>query len=49
MKYKYEFFEENFERGCCDDCPLSYEDEEYTVYCVLHKKFEECPLQEVEI
>lgn len=51
MKYKYEFeADEDFEKGCCYECPLSYEeyDDLGNVHCVLFAHYEECPLVEVE-
>ena len=52
MRYKYEFESDNdFEVGCCYDCPLGYIDwnDDYgDVHCVLHAKYDECPLEKVE-
>ena len=54
MKYRYEFeMNEDFEKGCCYTCPMSYVDwnnfsDFDDVYCVLHKKYDECPLVKVE-
>ena len=50
MRYKYEFEADNdFEVGCCYDCPLGYIDwnEDYDVHCVLHAKYGKCPLEKV--
>lgn len=47
MKYRYTFkTDDNFEKGCCYDCPLSYteyHDRDWEIYCVLHEN--ECPLE----
>jgi hypothetical protein len=52
MKYKYEFEVNNddFEKGCCSDCPLSYVDysDDFNICCVLHARWDECPLKKVE-
>lgn len=51
MKYKYEFeVDEDFEKGCCYDCPLSYtdfDDDDYNPRCVLWIGYYECPLEKV--
>lgn len=51
MKYKYEFEEKNFEKGCCDNCPLTYleydEDYGFLSVCTLNARYDECPLEEV--
>ena len=54
MKYKYEFEVDEligFQKGCCYECPLSYDYENnygYDTCCVLHTRYDECPLEEVE-
>ena len=56
MKYKFEFEAtgawKDFERGCCDECPLAYIGEDlygdYTYNCVLHANYNKCPLEEVK-
>lgn len=48
MKYKYEFYaDDGFEAGCCYNCPLSYidMDNDCDVSCVLHCRYDECPLE----
>lgn len=50
MKYKYEFeAPDGFEAGCCYNCPLSYIDidNDCDVSCVLHFRYDECPLEMV--
>ena len=51
MKYALIKLPNNFEKGCCQDCPLSYtewfDDDEYTDckdVCVLNSRYDECPL-----
>ena len=51
MKYKYEFeAPDGFEAGCCYNCPLSYidMDNDYDLSCVLHFRYDECPLETEE-
>ena len=54
MKYKYEFEVDDssgFVKGCCRECPLSYDYEYeygYDSCCVLYASYDECPLEEVE-
>lgn len=51
MKYKYEFeAPDGFEPGCCYNCPLSYidMDNDCDVICVLHCRYDECPLEKVD-
>lgn len=52
MRYKYEFeADEDFEKGCCDSCPLTYDEETqwgWDTRCVFHASYRECPLEEVE-
>ena len=51
MKYKYEFeAPDDFEVGCCYNCPLSYieMDNDCDVICVLHCRYDECPLVKEE-
>ena len=51
MKYKYEFeAPDGFEAGCCYNCPLSYIDidNDCDVSCVLHHRYDECPLGKVD-
>ena len=48
MKYKYEFeAPDEFEAGCCYNCPLSYIDidNDCDVSCVLHCRYDECTLE----
>jgi hypothetical protein len=52
MKYALIELLDNFEKGCCQDCPLSYtewfDDDGYTDcrdVCVLNSRFDECPLE----
>lgn len=50
MRYKYEFEAvDGFEAGCCHDCPFSYIDwdNDCTPICVLHHRYDECPLEKV--
>ena len=52
MKYKYEFEFEDFEKGDCYGCPLSYQMyndqyEEWNDVCVFGCGYDECPLEEV--
>lgn len=46
MKIKLELeFDDDFERGMCNECPFSYFDyEDYIDYCILHKRYDECPI-----
>ena len=45
-KFKYEFeVDDDFEIGCCYDCPLYNFTEEL---CQIGYRYEECPLKEVE-
>lgn len=51
MKYALIELPDNFEKGCCQDCPLSYtewfDDDGYTDCqdsCVLNSRYDECPL-----
>ena len=45
-KFKYEFkVDDDFEAGCCYDCPLYDFTEEL---CQMGYRYEECPLEEVE-
>ena len=52
-KYRYEFELNDFEKGDCDKCHLSYQ-EYYNRYecwddiCVLGYNYDECPLEEVQ-
>lgn len=52
-KYRYEFELNDFEKGDCDKCHLSYQ-EYYNRYecwddiCVLGYNYDECPLEEVK-
>ena len=51
MKYKYEFeVNEEFQKGCCYDCPLGYidYDDDCDAHCSLHTRYDECPLEKVE-
>ena len=53
MKYRYEFELQDFEKGDCYECPLSYTEyddryEEWNDHCVLGCHYEECPLEEVK-
>lgn len=51
MKYKYEFeAPDGFEAGCCYNCPISYidMDNDCDVICVLHCRYDECPLETEE-
>ena len=51
MKYKYEFEAvDGFEPGVCYDCPFSYIDWDNGCdpFCVLHCRYDECPLQSVD-
>ena len=51
MKYKYEFeAPDDFEAGCCYNCPLSYIDIDNNcdVRCVLNCRYDECPLETEE-
>ena len=43
---------DDFEKGCCYDCPFSYteyyeidEGDGFSIYCVLHKAYSECPIE----
>jgi len=52
MKYRYEFEgDEYIVKGFCSDCPLSYVDYDgyggHEICCVLHARYDECPLVEV--
>lgn len=50
MKFKYEFeAPDDFESGCCANCPLCIIDWEYDqdLLCALHCSYEECPLEKV--
>ena len=50
MKYKYVFeAPDDFEPGCCADCPLSIIDwdNDQDLFCTLHCGYEECPLEKV--
>lgn len=53
MKYKYEFEADNdFEKGVCCECPLSYMDytgldHDVDIFCALNAQWQECPLQKV--
>lgn len=51
MKIKIEAeVSDNFEKGDCDECPFSYYDyDEYIDYCILHKRYDECPIIMEEI
>ena len=51
MKYALIELPDNFEKGCCQDCPISYtewfDDDGYTDcqdVCVLNSRYDECPL-----
>ena len=45
-KFKYEFeVDDDFEIGCCYDCPLYNFTEEL---CQIGYRYEECPLKEVK-
>lgn len=49
VKYKLEFeIPDNFEKGCCYDCPLA-EYSEFTdeYYCILNEDWYNCPLEKV--
>ena len=52
MKYRYEFDLDNFEKGFCPNCPLTYDIadsfDDYAPICVLGCSWENCPLEEVE-
>ena len=51
MKYKYEFYaDDGFKAGCCYNCPLSYidVDNDCDVICVLHCRYDECPLEKLD-
>lgn len=52
MKYKYEFeADENFEKGCCYDCPIAYtdwSDPDTPIICPIGSSYDECPLELVE-
>ena len=48
MKYVYKFESDIFEPGCCHECPLSYQDEDYDDICVLMRYYEDCPIREEE-
>ena len=50
MKYKYEFeASDDFENGCCANCPLSIIDcSDNDLSCVLHYSYEQCPLEKVK-
>lgn len=50
MKYKYEFeTSDDFEKGCCANCPLSFIDwtSEQDLSCPLNCSYDECPLEKV--
>lgn len=49
VKYKYVFeAPDDFETGCCANCPLSIIDwSDNDLSCVLHYSYEECPLEKV--
>ena len=50
MRYKYEFESvDGFEAGNCYECPFSYIDcdNDCTPICVLHHRYDECPLEKV--
>lgn len=50
MKYKYVFEAlDNFEPGCCTNCPLSIVDwaNDQDLFCALNCNYEECPLEKV--
>ena len=52
MRYKYEFDLDNFEKGFCPNCPLTYDIadsfDDYAPICVLGCSWENCPLEEVK-
>lgn len=51
MKYKYVFeAPDDFEPGCCANCPLSIIDwdTDQDLFCVLNYCYEECPLEKVK-
>ena len=50
MKYKYEFeAPDDFEAGCCYNCPLSYiAEDDCDLVCVLNCRYDECPLETEE-
>lgn len=48
MKFKYEFeAPDDFETGCCANCPLSITDcgNDQDLLCALNYSYEECPLE----
>ena len=40
---------EDFEKGCCQDCPFAYPDEDYKYHCVFWWRYSECELDIEEI
>ena len=51
-KYKIEYeMEDSFEKGCCYSCDLgrNTDSDEYCVPCILGRRYDECPLEEVEV
>ena len=40
---------EDFEKGCCIECPFVYYDEDYNEHCVFWWRYSECKLDIEEI
>ena len=49
VKYKLEFeMPDNFEKGCCYDCPLAkYLEVIDEYYCIFYEDEYDCPLEKV--
>ena len=52
MKLKLELdVDDNFEKGQCYDCPLSYNSyfgDDYTPICIISRNYETCPLEVIK-